>query len=281
MPKRSSGTQRARPDRSSAAGQESEIARLAHDLKDALERETAASEILNIISSAQAASVQPVLDTVVTNAARLCRALNATIYLREGDSVVIHAQYGPLGLSPVGTRRPINRDWVTGAAVLGAQTIQVSDLLNSNEYPAGRKLARRLGHRTTLAVPLMRDKAAIGVILATRQAVHPFSKAQIALLQNFAAQAVIAIENTRLLNELRQSLQQQTATADVLKVISRSTFDLKTVLNTLVESAVRLCEADSGHIARPNEAAFFQSVANYGMSPEFIALRFSNRRSNG
>src|SRR5262249_44982328 len=226
VPKRSSGTQRARPVRSSAAGQESEIARLAHDLKDALERETAASEILNIISSAQAA-VQPVLDTVVTNAARLCRALNATIYLREGDSVVIHAQYGPLGLGPVGTRRPINRDWLTGAAVLGARTIQVSDLLNSNEYPAGRKLARRLGHRTTLAVPLIRDKAAIGVILATRQAVHPFSKAQIALLQNFAAQAVIAIENSRLLNELRESLAQQTATSDVLRVISSSPGELE------------------------------------------------------
>jgi hypothetical protein len=94
-----------------------DIARLERDLTEALERETAASKILNVISSAQAASVQPILDTVVTNAGRLCRALNATIYLCEGDSVVIHAQYGPSGLSPAGTRRPINRDWVTGAAV--------------------------------------------------------------------------------------------------------------------------------------------------------------------
>src|SRR6516162_62491 len=279
VPKRSSGTQRARPDRSSAAGQESEIARLAHDLKDALERETAASEILNIISSAQAASVQPVLDTVVTNAARLCRALNATIYLREGDSVVIHAQYGPLGLSPVGTRRPINRDWVTGAAVLGAQTIQVSDLLNSNEYPAGRKLARRLGHRTTLAVPLMRDKAAIGVILATRQAVHPFSKAQIALLQNFAAQAVIAIENTRQLNELRQSLQQQTATADqqtaiaeVLKVISGSPGDLAPVFESLLANAKRLCDAKFGTLLL-REGSALRCVAIHGATAEYTEAR--------
>jgi two-component system, NtrC family, sensor kinase len=196
-PKRASGTARS----SSAAGAESEIARLAHDLNDALERETAASEVLKIISSAQAASVQPVLDTVVSNAARLCRALNATIYLREDDSVVIHAQHGPPGLSPVGTRRPINRDWVTGAAILDARPIQVADLLNSKDYPAGRELARRLGHRTTLAVPLLRDKTAVGVIVATRREVHPFSRTQIALLQNFAAQAVIAIENTRLLSE--------------------------------------------------------------------------------
>jgi two-component system, NtrC family, sensor kinase len=126
------------------------------------------------MSSAQAASVQPILDTVVTNAGRLCCALNATIYLCEGDSVVIHAQYGPSGLSPVGTRRPINRDWVTGAALLDGRTIQVPDLVNSNDYPAGRELARRLGDRTTLAVPLMRDTTAIGVILATRREVHPF-----------------------------------------------------------------------------------------------------------
>ena len=115
-----------------------DIARLERDRTEALERETAASEILNVISSAQAASVQPILDTVVTNAGRLCRALNATIYLCEGDSVVIHAQYGPSGLSLVGTRRPINRGWVTGAALLDGRTIQVPDLVNSNDYPAGR-----------------------------------------------------------------------------------------------------------------------------------------------
>src|SRR5215467_5505284 len=111
------GTKTARPPSPSPANQESEIARLAHDLNDALERETAASEILNIISSAQAASVQPVLDTVVTNAARLCRALNATIYLREGDSVVIHAQFGEGG-SPLDTRRALNAEWITGRAIL-------------------------------------------------------------------------------------------------------------------------------------------------------------------
>jgi hypothetical protein len=165
-PKRPGGTEAARPLSSSTTGTESEIARLAHDLNDALEREIAASEVLKIISSAQADSVEPVLDTVVSNAARLCRALNTTIYLREDDSAVIHAQHGPPGSSPVGTRRPINRDWVTGAVLLDARTIQVSDLLNSNDYPAGRELAQRLGHRTTLAVPLLRDKVAIGVIVA-------------------------------------------------------------------------------------------------------------------
>ena len=133
-PKRASGTEANRHRSSSAAGAESEIARLAHDLNDALERETAASEVLKIISSAQAASVQPVLDTVALNAAQLCRALNATIYLREDDSVVIHAQHGPPGLSPVGTRRPINRDSVAGAVILDARPIQVADLLNSKEY---------------------------------------------------------------------------------------------------------------------------------------------------
>jgi hypothetical protein len=132
--------------------------------------------------------VQPILDTVVTNAGRLCRALNATICLCEGDSVVIHAQYGPSGLSPVGTRRPINRDWVTGAALLDGRTIQVPDLVNSNDYPAGRKLPRRLGHRTTLAVPLMRDTTAIGVILATRREVHSFGdKRHLTIARSFSA----------------------------------------------------------------------------------------------
>jgi class 3 adenylate cyclase/putative methionine-R-sulfoxide reductase with GAF domain len=271
-PKRPGGTAAARPGSSSAAGQESEVARLAHDLNDALERETAASEILNIISSAQAASVQPVLDTVVSNAARLCRALNATIYLREGDAVVIHAQHGPPGLSPVGTRRPINRDSVAGAAALDGQTIQVPDLLNTNDYPAGRELARRLGHRTTLAVPLLRNKAAIGVIVATRREAHPFSKTQIALLQNFAAQAVIAIENARLLNELRESLEQQTATADVLSVISSSPGELKPVFQTILENATRICEAKFGTLYL-REGEGFRTVAAHNAPPAYIEAR--------
>jgi adenylate cyclase len=270
--KRSGGAERTRPRSSSAADQASEIARLAHDLNDALERETAASEILNIISSAQAASVQPVLDTVVANAARLCRALNATIYLREGDSLVIDAQYGPPGLSSVGTRRPINRNLVAGAAVLGAQTLQVSDLLNSNDYPAGSELARRLGHRTTLAVPLMREKIAIGVIVATRREVHAFSKTQIALLQNFAAQAVIAIENARLLNELRESLERQTATADVLRIISSSPGDLKPVFSAILESAARLCDASFGNFYRCH-GDDLRLVATYNTPVAFVESR--------
>jgi GAF domain-containing protein len=214
------------------------------ELTESLEQQTATSEILRVISSSPT-DIRPVLDAVGENAARLCDANNAVVYKLEGDILRQVSSYGGLPTTSHPTAGlPVNRDRVTGRAVFDRQTIHVHDLaIEDAEFPEGSKDARRDGHRTTLATPLLREGVPLGAILIRRMEVRPFSERQIKLLETFANQAAIAINNVGLFEqvqarsrELSESLEQQTATADVLKVISRSTFDLQQVFDTLIEA---------------------------------------------
>jgi GAF domain-containing protein len=262
----------------SAVDETERIALLEHRLNEALEQQSATSEVLRVISSSPS-EIQSVLDGIAAAAARLLDVADADIMRAEGQLMRCVAKHGPSPQWEIGSTRAINRDWVTGRAVIDRKTVHVHDLQAAkSEFPEGAAYAKQYGHRTTLATPLLREGNPIGAFLIRRNYVKPFTNEQVELVQNFAAQAVIAIENARLLNELRQrtgdlgeALEQQTATSEVLKVISSSPGDLKPVFQSMLENATRICEASFGAMAL-SEGDILRRVALYNAPPKFMAL---------
>ena len=252
-----------------------ENVRLFNETKEALERQTAVAEILRVISGSPT-DVQPVLDAIATNALRFCAAEDAMLVLVKGGDMGPAAHAGEL-LPAVG-RFPVDRLSVTGRSIIDRRTVHAADILEEStatEYPTGSRVGREFGERANLATPLLREGAAIGAILLRRREPRPFSQKQIDLLETFAAQAVIAIENVRLFNETRAALEQQTAVSDVLKTISQTAFDLQAVFDVVVENATKLCRGDFGYLFRRDDDVF-RMIASIGGTPKLVEYELAH-----
>ena len=264
----------------SVAGLQEQVAALTQELKEAREQQTATSEVLSTISSS-AGELQPVFQTMLAKAIELCDASFGAMWLVDGDGYRTAALHGDLPEAYI-------EQWRSGTlhhpkavipmvrAIRSRKPVHVPDMLKDEAYQSRAPLAVSVveiaGIRTLLTVPLLKEDEAIGVVTIYRREVRPFTNKQIELVQNFASQAVIAIDNARLLNELRESLQQQTATADVLNVISTSPGELKPVFQAMLANATRLCEAKFGVLWLHEDGAF-RAVALHNAPPAFADER--------
>ena len=264
-----------------------ELRKRTTDLTESLEQQTATSEVLQVISSSPG-DLQPVFATILENAIRICDATFGNVYRQEADVFCLVASHNtPPAFVEFRRRSPIGTS--SGSQSFASRLLETKTVVHIADVKAEQTYIERRdpgtiaavelgGVRTFLAVPMLNKNELIGALLLSREEVRPFTDKQIALVTSFASQAVIAIENARLLNELRartddlsEALKQQTATTEVLKVISRSAFDLQTVLNTLVESVGRLCDAERTTIFRPQDDAY-RLVASYGYSEDYKEL---------
>ena len=255
-----------------------EVQSRTRDLTEALTYQTGSANILRVIASSPT-DISPVLQAIVESACEICGAHDAVMRLKQGDDLRFSAHHGPLSVT--WNDRPISRDWTAGRAVIEGKPVQIKDLLSAegDDFPEAKKLGQEKGQRTILSVPLLRDGESLGVITLRRLEVNPFEEKQISLLQTFADQAVIAIGNVRLFEEVQQrtrelseSLEQQTATSEVLSVISRSAGDLEPVFQSMLENATRICGAQFG-LMNLYDGDSFHTVGFHNVPPAFEAAR--------